>query len=138
MLLVDSNDRYLGLAYAQAVMPLLHYFIAVPYLTLLIAGLLPRGPEFAPRAVRVGFVADRDRFMSESFGFLLSVSLNGCTVSINVSLGGWTVGSSVGHGSVHTLFPPFAIITIYYFKLFYKMFRIHILRNQYTCHGFHN
>jgi hypothetical protein len=48
---------------------------AVPWLRLLVTGLSPWRPGFAPGSIHVGFVVDRhwDRFFSKFFGFPLSV-----------------------------------------------------------------
>jgi hypothetical protein len=52
---------------------------AVPWFRSLVAGLSPRRPGFAPWSINVGFVVDKVdwyRFLSEFFGFPLSVSFH--------------------------------------------------------------
>jgi hypothetical protein len=67
--------------------------MVVPWLRRLVAGLSPRRLGFTPGSVRVGFLVGRgrvagDRFLSEFFSILLSVSLHhGFTLSSGG--GGW-------------------------------------------------
>jgi hypothetical protein len=59
--------------------------MAVPWLKRLVAGLSSRRPAFVPGSVHVAFAGTKwhwDRFISEFFGFPLSISFHHCSILI--------------------------------------------------------